>query len=134
MDLTTDRRPARSLRVRPSLRDQPAVAAQQRRRSNGKRPPARSRQQPAGGGEEDSIGLTQLGPNGVPAQHRQLVAEHHDLELLELVGSKAQRSELQNASEYEVAERPEQGETPPGRRDGRTTLRIRTDPTQAEPS
>jgi hypothetical protein len=36
------------------------------------------------------------------------VAEHHDLQLLELLGAKAQRRELQKASEHDVTQRPEQ--------------------------
>lgn len=38
------------------------------------------------------------------------MAEHHDLQLLELLGAKAQRRELQKASEHDVTQRPEQGQ------------------------
>jgi len=106
------------------------VPSKQCRRCDDKRPPARSRQQTAGGGEKDSIGRFQFRPTGLTTKHREFVAEHHDLQLLELVGSKAQRNELENAGKYEVAERPEQRPAPPGRRDGRPTLRIRTGPTR----
>jgi hypothetical protein len=61
----------------------------------------------AGGGEEDSIGGPQLRPAHLAAQHRQLVPEHHDLQLFELLRPKTQRRELQNATKHEVAERPE---------------------------
>ena len=37
-----------------------------------------------------------------------------------------------NAAEHEIAERPEQRPAPPGRRDRRATLRVRTRPTDAE--
>jgi hypothetical protein len=107
-DLAADRRPADSTWIRPALRHQPPVPAKQRRRGDEKRPPTRSRQQPARGGEEDSILGPQLRPSDLTTQHDQLVAEHHDLELLELVRSKAQRRELKKAPKYEVAERPEQ--------------------------
>ncbi|MDP9283681.1 MAG: hypothetical protein M3P41_01790 [Actinomycetota bacterium] len=50
------------------------------------------------------------------------------IQLLELLRAKAQRGELENAPKYDVAERPEQRPAPPGRRDGRTTLRSRTQP------
>jgi hypothetical protein len=82
--------------------------AQQRRRSDEKRAPARLRQQPAGRGEEDPVGGAQLRRADLAAQHCELVAQHDDLEFLEPVRAKAQRRELQNASKYEVAERPEQ--------------------------
>jgi hypothetical protein len=36
------------------------------------------------------------------------VPEHDDLQLLELLRAKTQRSDLQNASETEIAKRPEQ--------------------------
>jgi hypothetical protein len=57
--------------------------------------------------QEDAIGGPQLGSSGLASYHRELVAEHHDFELLELIGSKAQRGELQDAPEYDVTERPE---------------------------
>jgi hypothetical protein len=57
------------------------------------------------------------------------VAEHHDFELLELIGSKAQRGELQDAPEYDVAERPNNDRLLRDDDTGPTTLRIRTGPT-----
>jgi hypothetical protein len=39
---------------------------------------------------------SQLGAASLTPEHRELVAEHHDLELLELLGPKAQRRELQS--------------------------------------
>jgi hypothetical protein len=107
-DLAADRWPTNLTRICPAPRDQPAVPAKQCRWRDDKGPPARSRQQPAGGSEEDSIGGPQRRPGDLAAQHRQLVAEHHDLQLFELLRTKTQRSELQNASKHEVAERPEQ--------------------------
>jgi hypothetical protein len=61
------------------------MPAKQRGRSDNKRTPAFARQQATGGSEEDSVGRAQLGPSELAAQHRELVAEHHDLELLELI-------------------------------------------------
>jgi hypothetical protein len=89
--------------------------------------------QPASGGEKDAIGGPQLRTSDLTTQHRKLVAEHHDLQLLELARAKAQRSELQNASKYEIAERPDQEPAPSGRRDGHTTLRPKNRLTHAEP-
>jgi hypothetical protein len=84
------------------------MPAKQRRRSDDKRAPACSRQQTARGSEENPIRSAQLGPDELATQHRELVAEHNDLELLELLRAEAQRRELQKAPEHEVAERPEQ--------------------------
>jgi hypothetical protein len=75
----------------------------------------------------------QLGPRELAAQHGELVPEHNDLELFELVRAEPQRRELQKAPEHEVAERPEQTAAPPSRRDGQATLRPRTG-RGAEPS
>ena len=61
------------------------------------------------------------------------MAEHDDLELLELIRAEAQRRELQKAPEHEVAERPEQRAAPVVGRTGRRTLRTRTaTPTRPE--
>ena len=90
------------------------MPAKQRGWSNDKRAPACSRQETARGREEDSIGRAQLGPTELATQHRELVAEHDDLELLELNRAEAQRRELQQALDHEVAERPEQRAAPPG--------------------
>jgi hypothetical protein len=58
---------------------------------------------PAGRGKEDSVGRSQLGANGLTPKHREFVAEHDDLELLELVRTKVQRGELNDATMHEVA-------------------------------
>ena len=78
-----------------------------------------------GGSKEDSIGRPQLRPSDLTAQHRQLVAEHHDLQLLELLRAKTQRRELQHAAKHEVAERPQQRPAPPWATRRAPTLRIR---------
>jgi hypothetical protein len=68
-----------------------------------------------------------------PNRNRVLVAEHDDLEFLELIRAEAQRRELQKAPEHEVAERPEQRAAPVVGRTGRRTLRTRTaTPTRPE--
>ncbi len=84
------------------------MPAKQRGRRNHKRAPARSWQEPAGGSEKDSISRPKLKPSGLPAQHRQLATEHHDLQLLELLRAKTQRRELQHTPKHDIAERPEQ--------------------------
>ena len=44
-----------------------------------------------------------MGRPDLPAQHRQLVPQHDDLELLELSGSEQKIDERQNALEHDVA-------------------------------
>src|SRR6266508_3461563 len=116
------------MRIRPASHNQTPMPAKQCRRSDDKRAPARSRQQTARGSEENSIGRTQLGPSELATQHRELMAEHDDLELFELIRTEAQRRELQQALDHEVAERPEQRAAPPSGRGGQPPLRARTAP------
>ncbi len=80
-------------------------------------------------GELDREGSAR--PSELATQHRELVAEHDDLELLELIRAEAQRRELQQALEHEVAERPERRAAPPNGRGGRPTLRARTAPPES---
>jgi hypothetical protein len=94
------------------------MPAKQRRRSDEERAPACSRQQTTRGSKEHSIGRAQLGPIVLATQHGKFVAEHNDLEFLELIGAEAQYGELQQAPEHEIAERPEQRATPPRGRAG----------------
>ena len=53
--------------------------------------------------QEESISRPQHGSTDLPPEHSQLVAEHDDLELLELGGSEDKNDELQHASERDVA-------------------------------
>jgi hypothetical protein len=64
-------------------------------------------EEPARRGEEDSIGGSRLGPSKLAAKHRQFVAEHDDLEFLELVRTKTQDGELQDTPDQQVADRAE---------------------------
>jgi hypothetical protein len=58
------------------------------------------------------------------SQHGQLMSEHDDLELLELLGTPTQEHELEQPADSQVGKRPKQEkETPRNRRDGRPTLR-----------
>jgi hypothetical protein len=77
----------------------------------------------AGRRKEQSIGWPQLRSPDLPAQDAELVAEHHDLQLFELGGAKAQHGELQNTPKHEVAERDEHEQPPETNEDGRPTLR-----------
>jgi hypothetical protein len=59
------------------------------------------------------MGGPQLGPCDLAAKDRQLVAKHDDLQLHESLGTKTQRCKLQEASEHDIAKRPEQRPAPP---------------------
>jgi hypothetical protein len=90
------------------------------------RAPARSRQQPTCCRKKDAIGRRQPRSPRLPTEDGQLVPEHDDLELLEVVRAGTQRCELEHAAEQQVAERPEQRPAPLDQRDGSTTLRSRS--------
>jgi hypothetical protein len=64
--------------------------------------PDRARQQPARGREEDPVRRRQRRSTGAPAQDRHLVAQHHDLQFLELGGAQPQNDQLQHALEHNV--------------------------------
>src|SRR6266511_1196942 len=57
-------------------------------------------------GELDREGSAR--PSELATQHRELVAEHDDLELLELIRAEAQRRELQQALEHEQSDQNEE--------------------------
>src|SRR6266516_5881350 len=107
-DLTADRRATRLSGVRPAASNQTAVPAQQRRRRHKKRLPTRPRQQPTRGSEKDSVTRPQLRTTCLAAKHRQLMPEHHDLELLEVLRPGTQEQKLKQAAQRQVAERREQ--------------------------
>src|SRR6266540_5720667 len=117
---------ARSGKVQASWR--------QRRRTDDERAPARSRQQTARGSEENPIGRAQRGPGELASQHRELVAEHNDLELLELIRAEPQPRAAEGAGARGSKATRTKGAAPPRGRDGRPTLRTRTGATDAEPS
>jgi hypothetical protein len=104
-DLAPDRWPASPARIRPASRDQPAVPAKQRRRSDDERSPARLRDQPTGGGKEDAVGRPQVRPRDLAPQYRQLVAEHQDLELLDLHSLRARIAALPRKERWEALAR-----------------------------
>jgi hypothetical protein len=60
----------------------------------------------------------------LPAQDSELMPKHDDLQLLELIRTPAQKHELQQAAQSQVAKRPEQekGSSESAER-GRPTLR-----------
>jgi hypothetical protein len=98
-------RPPRA-RIRPAPPDQLTVPAQQRRRAHRKTRPGASRQRPRKRREDRSIDGTDPHSSGRPAQDRQLVPEHQDLELLRPFRSAQQQDELNQAAERHIDKRP----------------------------
>ena len=106
-DLAADARAARSpARVGPAARHELAVPADKRLRRDEERGPAPARQQTAGGGQQRSIGAPKDRTSRLAAH--ELVAKHHDLELLELLGTTAQQDQLDQPPQGEVKQRREQ--------------------------
>jgi hypothetical protein len=70
------------VRVRPGAGDQAAVPAQQRLRPDEEAGPAAPGQDAADRGEQRPVGGLELGPRRLAAQHRELVAQDEDFQLL----------------------------------------------------
>jgi hypothetical protein len=132
---TIERRPSRtSVRIRPASPDQLPVPAQQRGRTHRQTPQCASRQRPAEGSEDRSVDGPKLRSSGLPAQDRQLMPEHEDLELLRALRSAQQHDQLNQATERHVDERPNhvrppelgegEGIDPPAKPTGRTANRV----------
>ena len=76
------RPPCLPMGVRPAARDKLAVPAQQRLRFDRKACPSRSRHESTERSEQRPIGTGQPRPAIMPAQHRQLVTQKQNLQLL----------------------------------------------------
>jgi hypothetical protein len=104
-------------RVDPLAGDQTTVPAQQRRRSHEEAAPRRSRQHPRQRGQQDPISIAQVRSGHLTTQHRHLVAQRDDLDLLGTVTAHEQDQQLEETAENEVEHRPEhkqQGSLQPG--------------------
>jgi len=91
-------------RVCPAPRHELAMPAQKRVGTDEQRAPALARKQTAGGGKECSIRRAQLESRCLATKNLELVAEHHDLELLELLRTAPQQDQREHASESEIDE------------------------------
>jgi hypothetical protein len=70
--------------------------------------PARPAKQLAGRSKEDTVTLVQPRTGDLTAQNRQFVAEHHDLQLLELARAQPQRRHRKRTPEQQVQQRHDQ--------------------------
>jgi hypothetical protein len=69
---------------------------------------ARSAQELAGRGKEDAVTLIQPWTGDLAPKHREFVAEHHDIELLELARAQPQRCHRKRTPEQQVQQRHHQ--------------------------
>jgi hypothetical protein len=81
------------------------MPAQQGVRCHEERAPTPAREEAAGGGEEGSISGSKRGPSNLAATNPELVAKHHDLELLELPRATADRDELEHPPHRDIKKR-----------------------------
>jgi hypothetical protein len=108
-DLLRDRGPTRCPSgVRPAFPHKLAMPAKQRVRTNEERRPARSAKELARRSQEHTISLVQPRTSDLATKNRELVAQHHDLELLELTRAQPQRHDRQHTLKEQVQQRHHQ--------------------------
>jgi hypothetical protein len=89
-----------------------AMPTQQRVPADEQRLPTRSPEKPAGRSKEDAVRLRQTRTSDLAAKNRQLMAEYHDLKLLELARTHTQRSHCERTPKQQIHQRHEQRQTP----------------------
>jgi hypothetical protein len=97
-------RPASLVRVGPGAGDQASVPAQQRVGRDEEAGPATSGQHAADRGEQRPVGGFQPGAGHLAAEHRELVAQHEDLQVLGGVAADQQHEQLDGAAQREIRE------------------------------
>jgi hypothetical protein len=85
------------------------VPAQKRGRRDQEGRPYAARQDPARSRQQQPIGGPEGWSTDLAAQNRQFMAQHDDLEFLELCRPKQQGNKLQNALKEEIHNRQEHG-------------------------
>jgi hypothetical protein len=80
------------------------MPVQKRVGTDEQRAPTLAQKETAGGGKEGSIRRAQLGSMCLATKNLELVAEHDDLELLELLRTAAEQDQREHASESEIDE------------------------------
>ena len=125
-NLPPDPWPARTTRIGPTLRHQAPMPAQQRCRGDDEGSPTRPRQELARRRQEHAVDGRHRRTACLPSQNCELVPQHDDLQLLEVVRAPTQDGELENASKEEVTERKKHGSLRP--ESDATILRIGAQP------
>jgi hypothetical protein len=104
--------PGRPVRVCPAARDKLAVPAKQCLRLDRKDGPGWPGQRTAQRRQKNTISPRQLRSGGLPAQDRQLVPEHEDLQLLRATRPPQQPYQREHVPDNEIHKRPEQTSLP----------------------
>jgi hypothetical protein len=76
--------------------------------------PARPWEDPAERRQQRAVGGLQVGPWVLAAQHRKLVAQHQDLDLLGLRRPEAKQDQRKGTAQRQVDERPDHNPSPRG--------------------
>ena len=132
-DLLVDRRPTAATAVGPPASDDSSLPAQLRHWRNHERPPVRPRQQPTRCSEQDAIGHRELRSPCPTPEHRELVPQDDDLQLLTPRSDDEATRVGAGSGTHQVGERPDQKPAPRNHRDGPTTLRPTPTPQRREP-
>ena len=80
------------------------MPAQKRPRRDQKRSARRRRQIASGSGKQRAIGALELGPPNLAAQHLELVAEHQQLDVLDIRATAAANKQTEQSPNSEVEE------------------------------
>ena len=98
------------------------MPAQERVRRDEERAPTLARDEPAGSGQERSVPRPKRGASNLAPKKRELVAKHHDLKLLELLGAAAEHDKPDQTLQSDVEERSEQAQPPAERMKARDSM------------
>ena len=129
--LSADRRPAgTAVRIRPAAGDQPPMPAQQRLRPDQEDAPRAARQHPAQRRKQQPVVRLEPRPADLPAQDRQLVPEHENLELLRPItaGRRAPPAPAAGRRRHTAATQAKATSSRRGRRRYRGISRLRPSP------
>jgi hypothetical protein len=103
--------------------DEATMPTQQRRRCHDKRSPTTPVQNLAGGGEEATIGRLKLEAADLTTKNLDLMAQHHEFQVLRALRPAPQHQQSKDAPQRQVDERPDQ--SPPPKLGGETLRRQR---------
>jgi hypothetical protein len=112
-----------SVRVGPMPGDEATMPTQQRRRCHDKRSPTTPVQNLAGGGEKATIGRLKLETADLTTKNLDLMAQHHEFQVLRALRPAPQHQQSKDAPQRQVDERPDQ--FPPPELGGETLRRQR---------
>jgi hypothetical protein len=100
--LGRDRRPTRSVRIRPLPSDQPPAPGQQGSRGHDPMYPQATGQQPGQGGEHGAVSPVRPRARDLPPQDRDLMPQDQDLRVLRGVTARQQRQPAEHPDHEQV--------------------------------